>query len=50
MRIPFSAFLLSDEWSLTAYEHHEHVGSADMLMVFVYVGKDARYAQARLLF
>lgn len=39
MRIPFSAFLLSDEWSLTAYEHHEHVGSADMLRHLYMLGK-----------
>lgn len=39
MRIPFSAFLLSDEWSLTSYEHHEHVGSADMLRHLYMLGK-----------
>lgn len=40
MRIPFSAFLVSDEWALIAYEHHEPVEARDVRRHLYMLGRE----------
>lgn len=39
MRLPFSAYLLNDEWTLVAYEHGELTSMADILRRLYMLGK-----------
>lgn len=39
MKLPFSTYLLSDEWTLVAYEHGEQVSVADIRRRLYMLGK-----------
>ena len=39
MKLPFCAYLLSDEWTLVAYEHREQVAVADIKRRLYMLGK-----------
>lgn len=39
MRLPFTAYLLNDEWTLVAYEHGEQTSMADILRRLYMLGK-----------
>lgn len=39
MRLPFTAYLLNDEWTLIAYEHGEQTSMADILRRLYMLGK-----------
>ena len=39
MRLPFTAYLLNDEWTLVAYEHGEQTSMADIRRRLYMLGK-----------